>query len=93
MEEKQLGKVLEEQSLPASDIDCICEWVYHSNEINRLTASEIAMAYTGSELICLEAITQRVDVPENILKQLWERHGQGCDFGISGLTYVFTKPR
>jgi SAM-dependent methyltransferase len=93
MEEKQLGKVLEEQSLPASDIDCICGWVYHSNEINRLTTSEIAMAYTGSELICLEAITQRVDVSENILKQLWERHGQGCDFGISGLTYVFTKPR
>jgi hypothetical protein len=92
MEEKQLEKTLQEQSLPASDIGCILDWVYHSNGINRLTSSEIAMAYTTSELICLEAITQRVDVPENILKQLWKRHGQGCDFGVSGLTYVFTKP-
>jgi len=30
-------------------------------------------------------------VPEEILQQLWQKYGDGNDYGISGITYVLKK--
>ncbi len=87
MEEYLIGK-----SIPNSDISCIIDWVFCSGEINRLNMSEIAEAYTSSNLIVLEATTNRLDVPRDILAVLRKHCGDGVDYGIYGVTYVLLKP-
>lgn len=89
----QMRDHLTEQKIPSSDIDCIIDWVFTSDEVNRIGMSEIAEAYTNSKLIVLEANTDRVDVPQDIQTALQRRHGEGVDYGISGVTYVLAKPR
>lgn len=93
MEQPELEEYLARQSLPASDIACISDWIYRADDINRLSTTELTRAYTTSGLVVLEAITRRVDVPQPTLERLRHRHGEGCDFGMSGLTYVLAKPR
>ena len=93
MEQAELEEYLARQSLPASDIACISDWIYRNENINRLSTTELTRAYTTSGLVVLEAITRRVDVPQPTLERLRHRHGEGCDFGIGGLVYVLAKPR
>lgn len=93
MEQAELEAYLARQSLPASDITCIADWIYRSDDINRLSTTELTRAYTTSGLVVLEAIPRHVDVPRPVLEQLRRRHGEGCDFGIGGLVYVLAKPR
>ena len=92
MNEAELERSLLAQSLPPDDIACILDWVYHNPEINRLNTEELCAAYTSSGLVVLEATTRREDVPDDVLTQLRERHGEGCDYGLSGLTLVLAKP-
>lgn len=88
----QMKEYLAEKSIPAQDIDCIIDWVFHSNEVNRIDMTEIAEAYTNSGLIVLEANSVRVDVPGTTLADLRRRYGDGIDYGINGVTYVLAKP-
>jgi ubiquinone/menaquinone biosynthesis C-methylase UbiE len=92
MEQAELEEYLARQSLPASDIACISDWIYRNDNINRLSTTELTRAYTTSGLVVLEAITRRVDIPQPTLERLRHRHGEGCDFGIGGLAYVLAKP-
>jgi ubiquinone/menaquinone biosynthesis C-methylase UbiE len=92
MSEEQLKEYLHEQSLPLGDIDCVIHWIYHHSGLNRLTFAQLAKAYTTSRLVVLEANTQRIEVPEHILRQLREKHGEGNDFGTGGVVYVLAKP-
>ena len=92
MEQAELEDHLARRSLPASDIACIVNWIYRSQDINRLSTGELTRAYTTSKMVVLEAITGRVDVPEATLRRLRKLHGEGCDFGIDRLTYVLAKP-
>ena len=92
MEQTELEEYLARQSLPATDIACISDWIYRADDINRLSTTELTRAYTTSGLMVQEAITRRVDVPQPTLQRLRDRHGEGCDFGVSGLTYVLAKP-
>jgi SAM-dependent methyltransferase len=92
MEQTELEEYLVGQSLPASDIACISDWIYRAEDINRLSTADLTQAYTTSGLVVLEAITRRVDVPPHTLERLRHRHGEGCDFGIGGLLYVLSKP-
>lgn len=87
----QMKKYLTEKSIPSSDIRCIIDWVYSSQEINRLDISKIAKAYTNSKLTVLEANTNRIDVPHDIKLALWKQYGDSVDYGICGLTYVLAK--
>jgi len=82
---------LRDQSIPELDIDCIIHWIYTSDEVNRLSFGEISEAYTNSGLTTLEAHVQRDDVPEEILRQLRQKYGDGNDYGIFGITYVLKK--
>jgi hypothetical protein len=93
MPEEQLTAYLKGCLLPDTDIECIVDWVYASNEINRLTFQEIGEAYSTSKLIVLEANTQRVDVPAQLLLDLRRKCGEGIDYGVTGVTYVLAKPR
>ena len=93
MEQAELEAYLTRQSLPATDIACISDWIYRNDNINRLSTTELTRAYTTSGLVVLEAITQRADIPQPTLERLRHRHGEGCDFGIGGLAYVLAKPR
>lgn len=92
MNESELEQSLLAQSLPPDDIASILDWVYHNPEINRLDTKELCTAYTSSALVVLEATTRRDEVPPHVLTQLRERHGEGCDYGLSGLTFVLAKP-
>lgn len=91
MNEAEMRQSLLEQSLPVDDISCILDWIYHSPEINRLDSRTILSAYNTSGLTILEANTRRQDVPADILVQLREKHGQGIDYGLSGLEMVLTR--
>ena len=77
-------------SIPQGDIPTIVDWVYSGNNINRLSFHEIAKAYTGSELITLEAKTASVEVPIDIQATLRSKYGD-LDYGVQGVSYVLTK--
>ena len=79
-------------SIPNSDIDCIINWVFEVRTINRLNYYQIAEAYTNSKLTVLEAITKRVEVPDDVQVSLRELYGELIDYGISGVQYVLSKP-
>jgi SAM-dependent methyltransferase len=87
----QMRGHLIEKSIPGNDIDCIIDWVFHSNELNRINMTEIAEAYTNSKLTVLEANSFKVDVPHDISTDLRKRCGDGIDYGIDGVTYVLAK--
>lgn len=89
----ELAAYLADRSVPAADIACIIDWIYEAADINRLSTAEITRAYTTSPLVVQEAATRRVDVPQSILQSLRRRHGEDCDYGVSGLVYVLAKPR
>ena len=91
MTRDQMKECLVAQSLPSTDIECIIDWVYDSKQINRLSLSEIAKAYTTSKLVVLEANTHRSDVPHDIELALRKRYGDNVDYGISGVSYVLVK--
>lgn len=91
MTQEQMREHLLAESLPNSDIECIIDWVYHSEQVNRLNMTEIADAYTNSELIVLEANTSRFDVPPDIELALRKKCGDGIDYGISSVSYVLAK--
>lgn len=88
----RMREYLTEKLIASTDIDCIIDWVFYSDQVNRISMTEIAEAYTNSMLIVLEANTIRVDVPCDIQATLRERCGDGIDYGISGVTYVLAKP-
>ncbi len=88
----QMTEHLKEQSIPSSDIDCIIDWVFYSDEVNRMNMLEIADVYTSSKLIVLEANTVRVELPVDIQTVLQERCGDNIDYGVFGVNYVLAKP-
>jgi SAM-dependent methyltransferase len=92
MSPDQMQSHLQLQGLPGTDIDCILDWVFESKDINRLTMSDIANAYGGSDMIVLEAATSSVAVPAETQLELRGRYGEGIDFGAYGVTYVLAKP-
>lgn len=87
----QMGDYLNSKSLPDVDIECIVDWVYNSDQINRLSMPEIAQAYSTSKLILLEANTVRSKVPPDIEWALRKRCGDGIDYGTRGISYVLLK--
>ena len=91
MTSHQMEDYLDSASLPRGDIDCIIDWVYLSDQINRLNMREISEAYSTSKLIVLEANTVRCRVPSNIELALRKQHGDGIDFGTRGISYVLLK--
>jgi SAM-dependent methyltransferase len=91
MDQDQMRKYLQAQSLPGVDIECIVDWVYRSDQVNRLNMSEIADAYSSSKLVLLEANTRRSRVPPDVEAALRKRCGEGIDYGTSGISYVLTK--
>ena len=44
MTASQMGEYLAEKKIPSGDIECIIDWVFRSDEINRINMSEIAEA-------------------------------------------------
>jgi len=91
LSKEELKNRLNAQSIPESDIACIVHWIYDSDEVNRLSLGEICEAYTNSGLTTLEANMQRVDIPEETLIQLRQKHGDGIDYGVSGITFILKK--
>jgi SAM-dependent methyltransferase len=87
----EMRSFLMKNAIPTGDIDCIIEWVFDSDGINRIGLDGIAHAYTGSRLAVLEANTARVDVPPTTLSELRQRHGGGIDYGIAAVSYVLKK--
>jgi SAM-dependent methyltransferase len=92
MTQEQMRAYLAAESIPDVDIECILDWVYHSDNINRLHMPEIAEAYTTSKLIVLEANTLRMDVPREVELALRNQYRDGIDYGIYGVSYVLAKP-
>ncbi len=93
LSEEDLRNNLKGQSIPESDINCIAHWIYASDNVNRLSFSEIAKAYTSSGLIVLEANVKGVDVPEGTLDELRQKCGDGMDYGIIAIDYLLKKER
>jgi SAM-dependent methyltransferase len=92
MTHDQMREYLAAESLPSADIECIIDWVYYSDQVNRLNMSEIAEAYTTSKLIVLEANTLRYDVPRDVELALRKHCGDGIDYGTFGISYVLARP-
>lgn len=93
MDQEELRLHLQEKTLPPGDVDCIVDWTYHNKDLNRLSSAELVKAYANSRLKVLEINANRVEVPAPVLIMLRERYGDGCDFGITGLTILLAKPR
>lgn len=91
MTQDQMRDYLNAKRLPNVDIECIVDWVYCSDQINRLNMSEIAESYSHSKLTVLEANTIRSKVPPDIELTLRKHCGDGIDYGISGISYVLAK--
>lgn len=91
MTQDQMREYLNSNALPNVDIECIIDWVYLSDQINRLSMSEIAVAYSTSKLIVLEANTVRSKVPRDIEFALRKACGDGIDYGTRGISYVLGK--
>jgi SAM-dependent methyltransferase len=91
MTPEQMREFLTMKAIPGVDIDCIIDWVFHSNQINRANMPEIAEAYTNSMLAVLQANTFRVDVPHDIQVALRKRREKYIDYGICGVSYVLAK--
>lgn len=91
MNEAEMEQSLRQSALPHNDISCILDWIYHNPEINRLDSRSILSAYSTSGLAVLEANTRRQDVPDNVLVKLRQRHGEGIDYGLSGLVIALTR--
>jgi SAM-dependent methyltransferase len=91
MSEQQMTDHLGSKSLPQVDIDCIIDWVYRSDQVNRLSSSEIAKAYSTSQLVVLEANTVRSQVPPDVERALRRHCGDGIDYGMRGISYVLWK--
>ncbi len=87
----QMRRYLTDRSIPSVDVDCIIDWVFRSDQVNRISMSKIAEAYTQSRLTVLEANTDRVNVPPDIQESLRRRCGDGVDYGICGVKYVLAK--
>jgi len=92
MDPSQMRQHLQAKALPETDIDCILDWVYLNQEINRLSLAELATAYGSSDLQVLEANTTRVAVPQDVHSALWSRYGTGVDYGVRSVSYVLRKP-
>ena len=88
----QMRENLAAESIPSIDIECIIDWVYYSDKVNRINMSEIAEAYTTSKLIVLEANTNKCDVPRDVQLALRIQCGDGIDYGICGISYVLARP-
>jgi len=93
MTSSQMREYLTEKRIPSTDIDCIVDWVFHCDQVNRINMSEIAAAYTGSNLVVLEANTVKEYVPPDVLADLRGRFGDGVDYGTAGVSYVLAKRR
>jgi hypothetical protein len=91
MTQEEIRAYCSKESIPDRDIECIIDWVYRSDEINRLSMSEIAEAYGASELTVLEANVRRAEVPHHIESTLRESCGEGVDYGVEGIYYVLAK--
>jgi SAM-dependent methyltransferase len=91
MTQDQMREHLAALAIPGSDIECIIDWVYLSDQINRISMSEIAESYSSSKLVMLEANTVRSKVPPDIELNLRRQYGDGIDYGTRGISYVFTK--
>ncbi len=91
MSQQQMADHLGSKSLPQRDIDCIIDWVYRSDQVNRLSLSEIAKAYSNSKLVLLEANTVRSKVPPDVELSLRKHCGDGIDYGTRGISYVLRK--
>lgn len=91
MTQEQMRAYLAAESLPSADIECIIDWVYHADNVNRLNLYEIAEAYTTSKLIVLEANTLRSEVPHDVQLALRKNCGDCIDYGIRGISYVLAK--
>lgn len=91
MTKDQMEEYLNAISLSVSDIECIVDWVYRSDQINRLTMREIANAYSTSKLVVIEANTVRSSVPPDIEIALRRHCGDGIDYGTRGISYVLAK--
>ena len=92
MDQDQMREYLGAKKVPNVDVECIIDWVYRSDQINRLSMAEIAQAYSTSKLVLLEANTSRSRVPRDVEITLRKRCGEAVDYGISGVSYVLTKP-
>jgi ubiquinone/menaquinone biosynthesis C-methylase UbiE len=92
MTPKLMREYLAAQSIPSTDIECIIDWVYYSNNVNRINMSDIAEGYTTSKLIVLEANTVRVGIPHDVQLALRKQFGDRIDYGICGVSYVLAKP-
>lgn len=92
MSRGQMTDYLISKSIPSGDIDCIIDWVYEEDNVNRLDSRRIADAYATSKLTMLEAVINRRNVPGPVLEELRKKHGEGIDYGIDGVVYVLAKP-
>jgi SAM-dependent methyltransferase len=91
MSRQQMVDHLGAKALPQVDIDCIIDWVYSSDQVNRLSLAEIAKAYSNSKLVVLEANTARSKVPPDVELNLRRHCGDGIDYGTRGIAYVLRK--
>lgn len=91
MSSTQMHQYLEKLNLSKINIECILDWIYRSQEINRLDILEIMDIYTMSRLQVLEAQVRMVNVPTDILAALRQIHGSGIDFGVTGVAFLLKK--
>lgn len=89
----QMNLYLTNKGIPSQDIECILDWVYDHDDINRLDIKSIAAAYSKSRFIVLEANTTKVNVPTDIQTHLRNICGDNIDFGICGISYILLKAK
>lgn len=87
----EMAAYLQTKGIPSIDIECIIQWTYHRDEINRLGMTEISEAYTTASFAVLQAETAHIGVPRDIKRKLIEKFGYGIDFSCEGVKYILKK--
>lgn len=92
MTPEELAENLRLSNVPENDALSICDFIYNSEKLNRLSHFELAFSVSNSPFIVLDALfTHNGSVSSQILQQLQARYGYCNDYSVNGIRYVLYK--
>ncbi len=94
MDRHQLGAAIRDRrpGIPDSDVAAICDYIYASDNITRVSHHDIAMSFSNAPLTTLQMVSNSIEVPAPVADALRRRYGNGNDYGVSTLQYLMHKP-
>ncbi len=83
-----IAQKLEKKSIPAEDIDKIIEFIFDSNEVNRVHHGCIREEFDSSNMRTVYMKENRREISDFMQNKLQEKAGKSSDYGVSGIEYI-----